>query len=115
VPEELLPVIASLYCTAVACHVLVTSFLAHYSPLAIFQTLEQSARYLVISNSNVSNSNLTDTTLLTLPTSLLSDIPCRQTSAVTDGVVKINRELTVGRRVCVADYFESASVHQASR
>ena len=115
-PEELLPVVASLYCIVVTCHVLVTSFLTHYSPLANFQTLAQSARDIVISNSNTSNSNPADTTLLTTrPSSLFHNIPCRQTSAMRDGVVRISTELTVGRSVCDADYDGSAPVLQASR
>jgi len=57
-----------------------------------------------------------DTTPLTTgPTSQLSNIPRRQTSAMSDGVVRISRELTVCRRVCFADYDGSAQVRQASR
>jgi hypothetical protein len=99
----------------VACRVLVTSFLTHYSPLASFQTLEQSVRYLVTSNSNTSNSNPADTILRTKrPSSLLSNIPCRHTSATGDGIVRISTELTVDRRMCVTDYDGLARLGQAS-
>jgi len=116
VRDDLLPIVANLYSNVVACHVLVTSFLTHYFPLANFQTSEQSARYLVISYSNATNSIPADTIPLTSSSSSqLPTIPRRQISAMSDGVVRISRELRVCRRVCVADHYGTAPVRQASR